>query len=1093
MRGSWMALLSLLLVLSPMKAAGSGGAGISKPTSLLCDSLQNPLGIESKRPLLSWKLQDQRPGARQTAYRITVASTAKRAASMHPDIWDSGPVASNRSVGIPYSGPDLAREKRYFWRVQVWDQDGRSSPPSEIHHWEMGLMGTQHWRGKWIGSETPELRRVREADAAWISHPLIAGFQQAGDTHHAFRLGFELPGTPRRGALYVTGQDAAAAWVNGRSVLEAQPLPLWRQSPWKTYTRVDVSPELRAGKNLLAIQVTVYAKPQSNPPLNASQTPMNATLFVELEDGSFKVFRTGDVGWRAVLNTPGNWFAPGYEDSGWGLPVPIASGVDGSLGKPWPTGPVQNLRRAFMVHKPVRSARLYATALGAYRCSLNGRIIGDQVLAPGWMDFRQRVPYQVYDVTSMIRTGANALGASLAPGWYSTPLEWFRQGNNYGHTPPALKAQLRLEHTDGSVDWIMTDESWKAVESPIRSAEIYDGETLDARMIQAGWDTASFNEDHWRPVTLIQPLEPEIIAQDFQPIRAHQVIAAKGLTNPSPGVFIFDFGQNLAGVARLRAQGPAGTDVKLRFAEVLHPDGTLSTENLRNAKATDHFILAGRGVEEYQPTFTYHGFRYVEVSGLPSRPGLGDVKAVVYHTDAPLATHLQTGSPMVNQLWSNILWGQRSNFVGIPSDCPQRDERLGWCGDAQVFWRTAAYNMDLTAFSRKFSMDLRGTQGENAMYGIYAPGTLTSTSSFATGWSDAGVIVPWTSWIQSGDTRILQQNWEAMEKYLAAIQSTNPDALWKHNSGIGFGDWLAPEGETPVDLIATAYWAYDAKLMSQMARALARTADEQKYQELFLRIQKAFTQTYTKPDGFVGGVETSLGGKRVETQTGYVLALHMDLLPESLRPAAASRLVDRIAANDGRLATGFLGTPYLLSVLTDTGHADLAYQLLLSTRYPSWGYLVEHGATTMWERWNADQMQNDPSMNSYNHYAYGAVADWIYRFAAGVDATPLDAGFHTVALDPHFDARLGKIALDYQSSYGPIHSDWNVAGATAEWHVTLPANTTGWLSLSAAEAARYKVDGIVLTASKQARAATHGGISGYELAAGSYSFEVTLK
>jgi len=389
---------------------------------------------------------------------------------------------------------------------------------------------------------------------------------------------------------------------------------------------------------------------------------------------------------------------------------------------------------------------VYATALGAYKLFVNGKPVGGQILAPGWTDFREHVVYQAYDVSELVKKGKNAVGALLAPGWYSTPLQWLREGNNYGVTPPAVRVQMRIEYRDGSADEIVSDGSWKADSSAIRFAEIYDGETYDARKVQKGWDTTEFADSAWKPAEVIEPQStseakaggPKIEWQYFQPIQKERTLTAKTVTTPSPEVYVFDFGQNFSGVVRIRVKGAAGTDVRLRFAEVLNPDGTMYVENLRTAKATDHFILAGKGEEEFEPTFTYHGFRYAEVSGVASKPRPEDVQAVVFHTDAPFTSELKTKSEMLNKLWSNIVWGQRSNFVGVPTDCPQRDERLGWSADAQVFWRTAAYNMDLTAFSRKFSGDLRATQTGTAMYGIFAPGTNHENPGYGTGWSDAG-------------------------------------------------------------------------------------------------------------------------------------------------------------------------------------------------------------------------------------------------------------------------------------------------------------------------------------------------------------------
>jgi alpha-L-rhamnosidase len=405
--------------------------------------------------------------------------------------------------------------------------------------------------------------------------------------------------------------------------------------------------------------------------------------------------------------------------------------------------------------------------------------------------------------------------------------------------------------------------------------------------------------------------------------------------------------------------------------------------------------------------------------------------------------------------------------------------------------------MDLTAFSRKFATDMRGTQVQTPYYGIYSPGTVSPNAGYAPGWSDAGVIVPWTSWLQTGDKSIIEENWAAMEKYLDAIAAANPDGLWRHEYGIPFGDWLSPEGRTDIVLIATAYWAYDATLMREMAHATGRAQAEEKYSQLFEKIRAAFEKQFVRADGFVAGADNSAspfgainnpnakshGG---DTQTGYVLALHMNLLPQDLRAAAAKKLVDKIKANHGLLATGFLGTPYLLEELTEAGYPELAYKLLLNTEYPSWGYMVEHGATTMWERWNGDQMKADPGMNSFNHYAYGAVADWIYRYAAGIDATPLDAGFHTIILHPVFDRRLGSLDLRYQSAYGEIHSSWSVDGDRAHWTVTIPPNTTGWLRLSETEPASYTLYGKPLV-----KIAIRDDMPGYELEAGTYSFEVT--
>ena len=1104
----WIALgLVLGAAALPLAATTVRTETANGPVELRVDDLKTPLGIDDPAPRLSWQLRDPARGAKQMAYEVQVASSAAGLRADKANVWDSGRIDSGLSLNVRYQGPALRPSTRYFWRVKLWDAAGKPYTASPIAWWETGLLNQSAWRAQWIGYETAEEAAVRHAPAQWITSPdaRVLSAEKASEQHLAFRHIVTLARPVRRAALFATGRDTVAAWINGAQVLRADPLLPSKQMPWKKYVRADVTAHLTAGANTITIEVVHYVV---NPSGMATEDapPMNATLFVEYADGTTATFASG-TDWKSAIHAPAGWQTGSFYDSGWKTAVvpALAPGLRSEpLGHPWIPDSVKALRHDFAVTRPVKSARLYATALGAYEIFLNGKRVGDDVLAPGWTDYRQRVKYQAYDVTAQLANGKNAIAALLAPGWYSTSLEWVQQPNNYGDTPPALRAQLCIEHTDGSVEWVTTDASWQASTSYILHSEIYDGESQDARLKQPGWNTAAFNASQWKAAQAINTKPIAIDAQDYPPIRVERAMEAKPVMQPRPGVYVYDFGQNFSGVVRLRAQGPAGTDVRLRFAEILNADGTIYTDNLRTAKATDHFILAGKGVEEFTPQFTFHGFRYAEVTGLPTAPGKDAVTGLVFHTDAPFTAKLATGSAMINKLWSNILWGQRSNFVGLPTDCPQRDERLGWMADAQVFWRAASYNMGLAAFSRKFAGDMRGTQAGTPYYGVYSPGTVQSTSGYGAGWSDAGVVIPWTSWLQTGDTSMIEQNWGAMEKYLNAIEAANPDGLWMHDSGIPFGDWLSPEGKTDYTLIATAYWAYDTELMRQMAHATGRAQAEEKYARLFEKIRAAFQKQFVQPDGFVAGADNTPSpfgqinnpgakSKGGDTQAGYVLALHMNLLPENLRAAAAQKLAAKIEANRGLLGTGFLGTPYLLEELTKAGHAKLAYNLLLNTEYPSWGYLVEHGATTMWERWNGDRMKDDPSMNSYNHYAYGAVADWIYRYAAGVDATPLDAGFHTVVLHPVFDARLGSIQFDYASSYGAIHSAWSVKGTAAEWRLTLPANTTGWLELTADQAAKYKLDGVPLSESKLVKAITRGERSGFELQSGSYSFQVNME
>ena len=1055
---------TLLASISTSKAQA---AYLPHITELRCESLVEPLGLDDQAPVLSWNLGDTSPGATQAAYRVEVFS-AKPAANSHaPALWDTGRIVSP-SQRVAYHGPALQPSTRYFWRVQVWEQ-GKTAPlANATSWWETGLLQSAAWeRAAWIGHESQELASVRAAQAKWITTaPDERKF--IAEAHYAFRIAFDVAQPVRSAVLYVTGDETPAAWIDGRQVLATEPQRGFRM-PWMKYKRVDITAGIRPGTNMLAVEALHYLS-RSTP--EASTSRMNAALYLGFADGSSRVVLSDSGKWKAAVNPDGDWWQPSFDDSHWKT-AQIAQGSD--LGNPLPTGPVAKLRRTFTVGKQVVSARLYVTALGAYKMRLNGAQISDDVLSPGWMDFREQVPYQTYDVTGQLRQGQNVIGAYLAAGWYATPLRWLQQPNNYGDTQPALRAQLRVEYSDNTVEWISTGSDWRGEDSEITQAEIYDGESRDNRLAHAGWDTSTFNAAAWQQVTVVHPHEPAILAQFFQPIRAERTLAPRAITQPRPGVYIVDFGQNMAGVPRIAATGKRGQRITLRFGEILNADGTLYTENLRTAKATDSFILAGAGKPEvFEPQFTFHGFRYMEVTGLDHAPLPQSMQAVVLHTAAPITMKLETGSDMLNRLWSNILWGQRSNFVGVPTDCPQRDERLGWTADAQVFWRTAAYNMDLDAFTRKFTADMRGTQVGTDMYGIYAPGVDVENDGYATGWSDAGVIIPWTGWMQSGDTKIVDENWASMERYLNAIATKNPNHLWQKDYGTGYGDWLSPTIATPMDLIATAYWAYDVELMRQMAAATGRQADATKYASLHDEIAAAFQRAYVKQDGTVGApdhypsIPAPSNQKKdahrdtdqlIETQTGYVLALHMGLLPESLRPVAAQRLVKMIKANDWHLGTGFLGTPYLLEELARSGHTDVAYRLLLNTTYPSWGYTVQHDATTMWERWNGDQMKGDPSMNSYNHYAYGSVAEWLYRYAAGIDTTPEGAGFHVIALHPQFDPRIGHIRAEYQSPYGPITSSWTAHEKQVTWQISIPAGTTGVLVPAATNLSSFTLDG----------------------------------
>ncbi|MDQ2833973.1 MAG: glycoside hydrolase family 78 protein [Acidobacteriota bacterium] len=1025
--------LTAVLLPQPATAAGPGKAAVVT-SHLECDHLVEPLGLDDLHPQLSWQMQSTRPGAAQTAYQIKVATTRQLLQQNHPDLWDSGRVASSLSVAIPYSGTPLLAGKRYFWTVQVWDEHGAAIHPSQPSWWEMALLKPSDWQATWISNDPPQDRDDRASAPAWIWTAGEDALTHAKAGKHPFRFRFDLKQRPTEATLLITGKDDVSAAINGKEILHAAGAAPWGGSlPWGTFHEIKIEPaDLQPGSNVLAAEATVL-------PNQGSFAGLVALLRLRMPDGTTLRYVTGPS-WKTSEVAPANWQATDFNDSQWHAAAVAAPLGETPLGTPWPPKPASLFRKDFVVAKAIRSARLYVTALGSYQMRLNGQPVGKDVLAPGWTDYKARVFYQTYDVTSMLHPGANALGALLGDGWYASGLTWTQQRFNFGPPPLRLLAQLNVEYTDGSHDVVKTDPGWTTSTSAIRTSDLYNGENYDARDEQPGWDKPAFQPaSAWAAATASDAPPAQILAQNFQPIEVEQQLPAKALTNPSPGVYLFDLGQNMVGTERLRVSGTRGATIRLRFGEVLQPDGQLYHQNMRSADETDTYTLAGGREEIFIPHFTYHGFRYVELTGYPGKPALDAITGIVFHTAAPFTIHFDSGSPTINKLWSNILWGQRGNFESIPTDCPQRDERLGWMGDAQVFWRTASYNMDLGAFSEKFAADMRVAQSSKGNFADVTPRIGTAVGDGSPGWADAGVIIPYTAWRQFGDTRILTQSWDSMERYLALLLEENPSYI-SHRTA--YGDWLAIGSTTPQDLIATAYWAYDTHLMSAMAQALDRPEDARRYEALFAKIKAAFQQRFVKPDGSVGS----------NSQTSYVLALHMNLLPEAQRLTVADRLVADIEAHQGHLTTGFLGTPYIMSVLSSTGHSDAAYKLLLTDTYPSWAYMVQHGATTMWERWNGNQMLNDPSMNSFNHYAYGSVAEWLYRFAAGVDLgpdpnDPNAQAFHHFVLHPQFSPSLGRASASYDSPYGTIRSSWTYTHNAFEWQATIPANTSATLSL----------------------------------------------
>jgi alpha-L-rhamnosidase len=1011
-----------------LRAATRGAATGVQVAGLRVEGLVNPLGVDVAKPHLSWLLISSRRNVRQSAYRLVVGSSDAEVAAGRGDLWDTGRVASDQSLDIVYEGRPLPSRQRCWWTVQVWDETGRSAPLPAPSSWEMGLLSATDWTASWLAVESPEEREDREAGMPWIWGPMP---KVPGGRY--FRLSVDFK-TPVRDAVLIMGarDRLAGVYFDGQPLAIPAPQERWGLEP---LTRLELG-ALAAGRHVLGAEVAVMDPDML---VLRGAGAFAALLRVRYEDGRIERF-TSDRPWRTSLETTADWAAPTHDDRAWAATRPAS--ISPNVG--WLPSPAWYLRTEFEVDRPVVAARLYATALGAYEVFLNSAKVGDALLAPECQDFRNRVRYRAYDVTGMIRAGVNGFGAHVGDGYYAS---FIAPGARYsfGPAPRRFMGQLELNYADGSRQVVVTGTGWRAASSPVLAADIYDGETYDARQEQVGWSAPGFDAAAWSVAEIGEPPSAPLTAQVDPPVRVTQTLAPKSVTQPKPGAFVFDFGQNFAGICRLLVSGPAGTKVTLRFAEILLPNGEVDQSNLRTAKATDSYTLKGSAAgESWWPTFTYHGFRYVQVEGFPGEPSTANLKGLVIHTDLPITGDLRINNPLIEQFWRNTVWSQRSNFVGIPTDCPQRDERLGWMGDANAFWDAAAFNMDVYAFTERFAGDMRDAQGTTGGYADFCPLPNRINDQPSPGWADAGVSLPWTAWIRSGNKSVIDQNWDSMARYLQYLETANPDHVWRNSRGRDYADWLALDARpktpgdptTPKDLVGTAWWAFSTERVVQMAEASGRKADADVYRAMHAAIVAAFQAAFVKADGTVGN----------GSQTGYILSLRFGLIPPALRMAAGEHLCADIERRGGLLSTGFLGTPHSLDVLADIGRPDLVYSLLLRTTFPSWGYMISKGATSIWERWNGDV--GDVSMNSFNHYALGAVSGFLFRRIAGIDLGA--PGFKEVVVRPVLDPRVTRGGGTYQSAMGPISTDWAQGPDRAfRLSVEIPANATGRIHLPA--------------------------------------------
>jgi alpha-L-rhamnosidase len=845
-----------------------------KIVNLLTEDLVNPLSVDAIVPRFSWQLDagDKR-NVMQSAYEIKVYTKTNR------HVWQSGKVAGDQSVYVPYQGATLLAGQRYYWQVKVWDNSGKATPWSDPAFFQMGLLSPSDWQAQWI--------------------------------------------------------------------------------------------------------------------------------------------------------------TPGFKEDSINRPSPL-------------------FRKNFSISKKIVAATAYITAHGLYEAQINGHRVGNAFLTPGWTSYNKRLQYQAYDVTNLLQTGENAVGATLGNGWYRGYIGYDPKPNLYGKDI-SLLLQIDITYADGSRGTIASDGTWKCSTGPVRFAEIYYGATIDNRKEQKDWSTAKFDDKDWLSVRILNLPKDILVATVNEPVRKHESFKPVKIFTTPKGEKVIDFGQNLVGWVQMKVNGKAGDKVILSHAEVIDKGGNFYTDNLRTARSQDTYILAGNGEETFEPQFTWQGFRYIKVEGYPGDLKPENFTAYALYSDMSPTGTFNCSNALINQLQHNIQWGQKGNFLDVPTDCPQRDERLGWTGDAQVFSRTASFNMNVHNFFTKWLTDVAADQYVDGSIPHVIPNVIAqgakSGPGGSTGWADVSTIIPWNMYLAYGDKRILENQYASMKAWVEYMHNQSRNNLW--NTGSHFGDWLFysvnddTDGSSAITskfLIAQCFYAHSTQLLIDAANVLGNAADVAHYSDLLVKIKQAFLNEYVTPNGLISS----------DTQTAYVLALQFDMLPETLRQQAADRLVNNIRRYNFHLTTGFLGTPYLCRVLSNFGHADMAYRLLLQDTYPSWLYPVKMGATTIWERWDGirpDGTFETPGMNSYNHYAYGAIGDWMYRVIAGIDTKTEGPGYKQIVIKPTVGGNLTFASADYETNYGKVSSHWKMDNGQFWLDITIPANTTATIYIPAKEGA----------------------------------------
>ncbi|WP_202387689.1 family 78 glycoside hydrolase catalytic domain [Nocardioides flavescens] len=1079
--GTWCALLPTSAhAATPLVSSARATTGV-EATGLTTNGRREPLGIGGADPTFGWQLESARRGVTQQAYEVRVGTSAGAA-----DVWSSGKVTSPAQTDVVYDGPALTSATRYTWQVRVWDDQGTASEWSTPAHFETGLLTPADW-----------------GSAAWIGNPAAS---YADWTDYTADVTFHL----NNGAFgtYLRAKDLnnALMWqlnVGDRSTS----VPLLRphakvNGGYSLLGEVDLRPfgftraGLLAGSHTFSFKVTgtsietrldgVLVDTRNAPSVPSSGRVGIRTYGSESVDlSAVKVVAAGG----SVLAQPD---LSGANPFGGGTPgggvVRFAGTIDALMNGPESNAPLLRTTFTTAPGKTIASARAYASAHGVYQLQLNGQKVGDQFLAPGYTEYDKRIQAQTYDITSQVVAGQNALGGALGDGWWAGKIGLAGKGG-YG-TELALVARVAIRYTDGTVQWVDTDpSSWRWAPGPLVANDLQIGETYDARLERRGWDRASFDDSGWRPTVARTSDTAKLAPQPDEPVRVTGTVPTRAVTTPQPGATVYDLGQNMVGVAAVTLSGKAGETVRIRHAEVLNPNGTLYTANLRAASATDYYTFAQDGTVTYQPTFTQHGFRYVEITGASTVPAAGDVVGVVLGSYLPVTGTMRTSDAMLNQLTSNVSWGARGNFLSIPTDTPARDERLGWTGDINVFGPTASYLFDTRAFLGKWMTDVRDEQKADGQIPAVVPSSQGAFNDSGPGWQDAVVAVPYALYRAYGDVGVVRDNWAAMTRfYDFAAGRIGDDNLGAYaETFFTTTDWLSLDNTSgrANDAKTTAIWADTVRMMAELAKAVddPRAAE---YAASYQQVKRDFVAAYVASDGTVAG----------GSQTGYALALGMGLIDDpALKTKVGEQYVATLAQAGYHLRTGFIGTPWLLPALSAIGREDLAYTLLLQKDYPSWGYEIAQGATTIWERWNSIQPDGSfgpVDMNSFNHYAYGAVADWMHQNIAGIAIG--EPGYRRSIVAPRPGGGLTSGAGTIDTVYGDLSTDWELTAAGMSLDVVVPAGTTSEVRIPTEPGAQVTESGRALDTAPGVTSSRYdatAGVTVVEVGSGHYDFTST--